>query len=56
MTAIHGEMNRISQTLTQRVKELAHRYDTPLAHMVSRVAEMEAKVIHDLELMGFAWK
>ncbi len=27
---IHGEMDRISQTLTQRVKELAERYETPL--------------------------
>ena len=29
--AIHGEMDRISQALTQRVKELAERYETPLA-------------------------
>jgi type I restriction enzyme M protein len=29
-TAIHGEMDRISQALTQRVKELAERYETPL--------------------------
>jgi type I restriction enzyme M protein len=29
-TAIHGEMDRISQALTQRVKELAERYETPM--------------------------
>jgi len=28
--AIHGEMDRISQQLAQRVKELAERYETPL--------------------------
>ena len=28
--AIHGEMDRISQALTQRVKELAERYESPL--------------------------
>ena len=28
--AIHGEMDRISQALTQRVKELAERYETPM--------------------------
>ena len=28
--AIHGEMDRVSQQLTQRVKELAERYETPL--------------------------
>ena len=27
---IHGEMDRVSQPLTQRVKELAERYETPL--------------------------
>ena len=27
--AIHREMDRISQALTQRVKELAERYETP---------------------------
>ena len=29
--AIHGEMDRVSQQLTQRVKELAERYETPAA-------------------------
>jgi type I restriction enzyme M protein len=42
--AIHGEMERISQALTQRVKELAERYETPMPQMVSRVAKLEAKV------------
>jgi len=53
---IHGEMDRISQALTQRVKELAERYETPLPRMVSRVAELGTKVNHHLEKMGFAWK
>jgi len=53
---IHGEMDRISQALTQRLKELAERYETPLPRMVSRVAELEAKVNRHLERMGFAWK
>ena len=29
--AVHGEMDRISQALTRRVKELAERYETPFA-------------------------
>ncbi len=53
--AIHGEMDRISQTLTQRVKELAERYEAPLPQMVSRVAELETNVNRHLERMGFAW-
>lgn len=52
---IHGEMDRISQRLTQRVRMLAERYETPLPQMISRVAELEARVNHHLEKMGFAW-
>ncbi|MGI8547368.1 MAG: N-6 DNA methylase, partial [Gemmatimonadaceae bacterium] len=52
---IHGEVDRVSQQLTQRVKESAERYETPLPKMDSRVAELEAKVNRHLEKMGFAW-
>jgi type I restriction enzyme M protein len=48
-------MERISQALTQRVKELAERYETPLPQMASRVAELEARVRRHLERMGFSW-
>ncbi len=54
--AIHGEMDRVSQQLTQRVKELAERYETPLPQLTCRVAELEARVSRHLERMGFAWK
>ena len=54
--AIHSEMDRVSQALTRRVKELAERYETPLPQMAERVAELEAKVNLHLERMGFAWK
>ena len=54
--AVHGEMDRVSRQLTQRVKELAERYETPLPQMVSRVAELESKVSRHLERMGFTWK
>jgi type I restriction enzyme M protein len=53
--AIHGEMDRVSQRLTQRVKELAERYETSLPRMTIRVAELESKVNQHLERMGFAW-
>lgn len=52
--AIHGEMDRISQALTQRVKELAERYETPMPQQVNRVAELEARVNAHLAKMGFA--
>ena len=53
---IRGEMDRISQALTQRVKELADRYETPLPQAASRVAELEQTVNAHLERMGFSWK
>jgi type I restriction enzyme M protein len=54
-TAIHGEMDRISQGLTQRVKDLTERYETPMPQMVNRVADLEAKVNRHLVRMGFSW-
>ena len=54
--AIHGEMDRISQALTRRVRELAERYETPLPQMTKRVAELEDKVSGHLERMGFSWR
>ena len=53
--AIHGEMDRVSQALTQRVKELADRYETSMPELVSRVAKFEAKVNRHLEKMGIVW-
>lgn len=52
--AIHGEMDRVSQQLTRRVKEMAERYETPMPQMVGRVAELEAKVSGHLERMGYS--
>jgi type I restriction enzyme M protein len=54
--ATSGEMDRVSQSLTQRVKELAERYATPLPKMTDCVNELEEKVNRHLERMGFAWK
>ena len=55
-TAIHSEIDRISQQLTQRAKELAERYETPMPQMFDRVAKLEAKVSCHLAKMGFTWK
>ncbi|MDQ8201495.1 class I SAM-dependent DNA methyltransferase [Pelagicoccus sp. SDUM812003] len=55
-TAIHGETDRISQSLTQRVKDLAERYAQPLPELTTRVTDLESKVSQHLERMGFAWQ
>ncbi|MDO8843435.1 N-6 DNA methylase [Methylicorpusculum sp.] len=54
-TAIHGEMDRISQQLTQRVKQLAERYETPVPQISLRVDALQAKVNGHLQRMGFVW-
>ncbi len=54
-TAIHGEVNRISQALTQRVRDLAERYEVPMPQQVRRVTELEDAVNRHLERMGFSW-
>jgi len=50
---VHGEMDRVSQQLTARVKELAERYESTLSDLTLQVAELEAKVNSHLETMGF---
>jgi type I restriction enzyme M protein len=52
---IHGEMDRISQALTQRVMELAERYETPMPQRVREVSELEKAVNCHLRRMGFSW-
>jgi type I restriction enzyme M protein len=48
-------MERISQRLTQRIKELATRYGTPLPAINQQVKELEEKVNAHLAKMGFSW-
>jgi type I restriction enzyme M protein len=52
--AIAGEVDRISQGLTQRVKVLAERYAQPLPLLGDRVKLLEDKVAKHLEKMGFS--
>jgi type I restriction enzyme M protein len=52
---IHSEMDRISQQLTQRIKELAERYEMPLPQQTQQVDELEKAVAAHLQKMGFEW-
>jgi type I restriction enzyme M protein len=49
------EMERITQGLTQRIKELGERYETPLPQINEEVALLEEKVNAHLINMGFEW-
>jgi type I restriction enzyme M protein len=46
-------MERVSQQLTRRVKELAERYEIPLPQLTNRVTDLETKVNRHLVRMGF---
>lgn len=51
--AIKTQMDQISQNLTQRIKELAERYDKPLPKLHNKVEELTATVESHLKKMGF---
>lgn len=53
--AIKGELDRISQRLTHRIKELAERYEYSLPHLTEELKTMEEKVNAHLLKMGFVW-
>jgi type I restriction enzyme M protein len=52
---VKTEMNRISQQLTGRIKELVDRYEMPLHAIDKQVKELEEKVNTHLSKMGFTW-
>ncbi len=51
--AIFEEMDRISQELTNRIKKLANRYETPLSKITKEMIAMSSKVNSHLEDMGY---
>ena len=53
--AIDGEVQRLTQALTERVKELEERYAQPLPALEHEVEEFGIKVEHHLENMGVDW-
>ncbi len=54
--AMQGELDRVSQTLTGRIRELAERYAVPLPKLADEVATLAARVEEHLKRMGAAWK
>jgi type I restriction enzyme M protein len=53
--AVQGELDRVSQTLTGRIRELAERYATPLPKLTDEVATLAARVEEHLKKMGASW-
>jgi len=54
--AVQGELDRVSQTLTGRIRQLAERYATPLPQLTDDVATLAARVDGHLKKMGAVWK
>jgi type I restriction enzyme M protein len=54
--AVQGEVDRLSQKLAGRVKELADRYEAPLPTLADDVEKLAAKVDGHLKQMGFTWR
>lgn len=50
---VQGELDRVSQQLTGRSKQLADRYATPLPQLAQKVDELQVKVNEHLKMMGF---
>lgn len=52
---IRTEMDNISHRLTQRIKELADRYETPIPKLTEDVNLLTVKVENHLKIMNFKW-
>lgn len=53
---IQDELDRVSQRLAGRIRELAERYEVPLPERSEQVELLEQKVKAHLERMGFIWE
>jgi type I restriction enzyme M protein len=54
--SLQAELDRVSQTLTRRIRELAERYATPLPALADEVDALSAMVSEHLKRMGVVWK
>ena len=52
---VQGELDRVSQALTGRIRELTDRYATPLPQLTTEVEALSAKVTEHLKRMGATW-
>ena len=52
---VQGELDRVSQTLTGRIRELAERYATPLPQLEREMATLAERVEEHLKHMGATW-
>ena len=54
--SVQGELDRVSQALTGRIRQLADRYATPLPRLTEEVETLAARADAHLKKMGFVWQ
>ena len=54
--SLQAELDRVSQTLTRRIRVLAERYATPLPALAGEVEALSVKVGEHLKRMGVVWQ
>jgi type I restriction enzyme M protein len=54
--SVQAELDRVSQTLTGRLRDLADRYELPLPQIIDEVTTLSVKVEEHLKKMGVIWK
>jgi type I restriction enzyme M protein len=53
--AVQGELDRVAQALTGRIRQLAERYATPVPKLTGEIATLAARVEEHLKKMGAVW-
>jgi type I restriction enzyme M protein len=53
--AVQSELDRVSQTLTGRIRQLADRYAAPLPHIADEIETLTTRVDKHLAKMGAVW-
>ena len=53
--SVQSELDRVSQALTGRIRQLAERYAKPLPAVGDDVEVLAGRVDEHLKAMGFVW-
>ncbi len=54
--AVQSELDRVSQALTGRIRQLAERYAAPLPQLTTELETLATRVDEHLKKLGFVWK
>ena len=55
VATVQSELDRVSQALTGRIRQLADRYATTLPKLAIELETLSDRVDEHLKKMGFAW-